>query len=287
MFSRAPQPRLGHAAAPVASTLGRPRPVGEPGPPVEAARHRLSQISLRQPAAASSDAVVQRAKAPKRQKKTRYGVEPYRHSSKFRFIRWRRRQLSGFATKAKAGINLFTVKYKLGGKSYYLTTRSVPSTNAKNFNLAAGHSEARFKLLRQQFQQKHGLEKKHLQWGATEREPCGVGSGMANCRSTLSDLGIPEDKIFFGHEYADREDMRQTPGQSPSDLNEQASSHRHHHNSAMENDVKWLASNYDSDSESEDEGDVVDEYEEDYGEKAPTRRKKAIKKLAGAFRGGF
>ncbi|MEO1088390.1 MAG: hypothetical protein AAFY88_29510, partial [Acidobacteriota bacterium] len=281
-----PRRGRGRASAPVASTLGRPRPMGETAAPPKAAPHRLSRISLRPPAAAP-EGVVQRAKAPKRQKKTRYGLAPYRRSSKFRFIRWRRRQLTGFATKAKAGINMFTVKYKLGGKSYYLTTRSVPSTNAGSFNLAAGHSEARFKLLRKRFEKKHGLKKKHIQWGATEREPCGVGSGMANCRSTLSDLGIPNNKIFFGHEYADREDMRKNKGQSSSSLNQEASTHRLHHNTELEKDVKWLSTDYDSESESEDESDVVDEYEEDYGEKKPKKRKRPLKKVAGAFRGGF
>ena len=191
---------------------------------------------------------------------------------------------SAIARKNK-GINFFTVKYKKAGKSFYLTTRSVPPTNKKNFNLAPGHSEERFKLIRKAFQQKHGLKKSHLQYGATEREPCGVGPGMANCRGTLSGLGIPKDKIFFASPYPDRTAVVSPPNSSLSAQNTLASTERKKHATAFGKDIDFIHGDADSDTESEDEADVVDEYEEDYGEKAPKFRKRINKKLTGkAFR---
>ncbi|MFB2894790.1 DUF4157 domain-containing protein [Aerosakkonemataceae cyanobacterium BLCC-F50] len=224
---------------------------------------------------------------PARSRKSRYKQEDYRKSSKFRFIRWRRRILSDYTREVKGGINLFTVKYKKNGKSYYLTTRSVPSTNKRSFKLRPGHSEQRYQLISKQFEKRHKLSPQNIQWGATEREPCGYGSGMANCRVTLQGEGFPDNKIFFSSEYADREDMRSKPTEKDSELNTLASEHRRSHNKDHTENVKWLNDHYDSDSPSEDEGDVIDEYESDYGENPQPRKKKKNKKLVGAFRDGW
>jgi hypothetical protein len=216
-----------------------------------------------------------------------YKTANYRKSSKFRFARLRRRRLAGFATKGKAGINFFTVKYKKGKKSYYLTTRSVPKTNASSFKLPAGHSEERFKHLRKKFEKRHKLQPKHLKWGATEREPCGEGAGMAHCRTTLKGMGIPDDKVFYGFPYPDREDVRKSKKEKKKELNEKASKKREKHNQAMEDDVVWLRDHHDSEAESEDDKNVVDEYESDYDEYEAPRRKRKVKKLAGSFRDGW
>lgn len=234
----------------------------------------------------SSGSPIQRAIA-KRHRASRYNKSDYRRSSKFRFIRNRRRYLSGFTAKGKVGINLFTVKYKKGGKSFYLTTRSVPHTNAGSFQLPSGHSEERFSYLKKKFEKRHKLKPTHLKWGATEREPCGHGSGMANCRGTLSHLGIPDDKVHYGYDYPDREDVRTNKKQSKSDLNEQASELREEAAQKFAKHVKWLSTDHDSDNESEDEDDVVDENESDYDEDEAPRRKRKVKKLENAFRGGW
>lgn len=239
------------------------------------------------PVATGARAIQRMPSKPGRVRKTRYRPSDYQRSSKFRFIRHRRRSLVGYATKAKSGINLFTVKYKKGTKAYYLTTRSVPSTNASSFKLDSGHSEQRFKLLKQKFEKKHALKPSHFAWGATEREPCGEGVGMANCRHTLGTMGIPDQEVFFGSEYADRDDMRHHAHESASSLNQLASQHRGHHGATHERDVSWLTTDYDSEPPSEDENDVVDEYESDYGEEPQPRRKRPLKNLKGAFRDGF
>lgn len=233
------------------------------------------------PSPPTAPAVIQRVNVkPSRLRKPRYKTADYRQSSKFRFIRLRRRGLVGYATKGKVGINLFTVKYKKGGKAYYLTTRSVPTTNSSAFNLPPGHSEGRFKSIQKQFEQRHGLKPSHFVWGATEREPCGEGVGMANCRDTLSGLGIKDQQVYFSSEYADREDMRHHAHESSSYLNEQASKHRGEHGTQHAKDVTWLATDYDSEPPSEDESDVVDEYESDYGERPQKRRKRPLVKNA-------
>jgi hypothetical protein len=217
----------------------------------------------------------------KRRRASKYKTLDYHRASPFRFIRFRRRALAGMTTKS--GINMFTVKYKKGARSYYLTTRSVPAT-ATSFKHPAGHSEPRFGRLQPQFLKRHKLAAKHFQWAATEREPCGVGAGMANCRQTVATLGMPADRIFFGFPYPDREDVRAHAHQTPSELNPIASRLRSRHNQDMDAAVRRLATHADSDSESEDDDHVVDEYESDYGEDSAKRRKH--KGLKGAFREG-
>lgn len=246
--------------------------------------HSFSQLTVH-PAALP---VVQLAKSKvTRRKPTDYQLTPYRTSSKFRFIRWRRRSLVGHTGKGKTGINYFTVKYKKNGKAYYLTTRSVPNTNQSSFVLPSGHSEERYAHLLPAFEKRHKLNSSHLQWGATEREPCGQGPGMANCRQTLHAIGVPPGQVHFGSEYADREDMRASASQTPASLNALASAHRHVHNQNHEENVAWIGQHHDSDTESEDESNVIDEYESDYGEYAPPRRKRPNPALKKAFRQGF
>ncbi len=222
-----------------------------------------------------------------REKSSSYNKIDYTKSSKFRFIRWYRRRHTGFATKAKSGINFLTVKYKKGGKPYYMTTRSVPATNKHGFKLKHGHSEQRYKRLKSSFEAKHKLDDSHIEWAATEREPCGHGPGLANCRHTLSGIGIPHNKIHYAFDYVDGEDMRSKPDQALSGLHDLASTHRGRHNDMMEEKVAQLGKYHDSDDESENDDDVLDEYEHHYGENEAEKRKKKSGGLAGAFRDGW
>jgi len=103
---------------------------------------------------------------------------------------------------------------------------------------------------------------------------------MANCRHTLKkELGIPNNKIYFGHEYPDRNDMEQgSKKESASTLNKLASELRTQHNEAMEEDVVGMGQyDYGSDPESEDEANIIVEDESNYGEDAPKKRKNPLK----------
>ena len=215
-----------------------------------------------------------------RKRKSKYKRIGYDHSH-LRIIRHRRRLISGFATKAKTGINLFTVKYKKSGKAYYLTTRSVPSTNKANFYLDAGHSEERFSLIRKRFEKRHGLKLAQLVWAVTEREPCGCGPGMANCRHTLANLGIPEAKVLYASPYPDGEDYRSSPSQTKTELNEIASSERETYAEELTDEITNLkSSGYVSDPDSEDEDDIeAVEYESDYDEYTAPRAKRGKSRL--------
>lgn len=265
----------GFKASPAGSAgRGEAPPVGVQIDRAERFGHRLERLGP------SGGEPIQRA----RQVDTRYNKIDYRKSSKFRFARYRRRVVTGFTTKDKAGINFLTVKYKKGNKPFYLTTRSVPQTNKKNVKLPPGHSEQRYAHLKKKFEKKHKLKHEHIEWAATEREPCGHGPGMANCRGTLSKLKIPDNKIYFGSDYPDREDVRKAKKDKSSDLNKEASALRKEAGDDFTQSVQWIGGDHDSEAPSEDDNDVVDEYESDYDEKEAPRRKRKIKALEGSFR---
>ena len=268
------------SASPATNPVIQRCPAGTPGVCSGSCGHTLSALSLGDAAPPGTGAVQMDKKRRRGSQYTKVG--DYKSSSKFRFIRFRRRALAGMTSKP--GINMFTVKYKKAGVPYYLTTRSVPST-ATSFKVKPGHSEQRFAALRAKFEQRHKLARKHFQWGATEREPCGLGPGMADCRQTLgTQLGIPPGRVHFAFPYPDREDMRAHAHETPSALNAEASRLRERHNDEMETDVRSLRTDVDSSSASESDDDVVDEYESDYDEK-PSRRRKG-KGVPGAFREG-
>lgn len=244
---------------------------------------RQPRPAVTKPSLAPVDSVpsVQRV----RTKNTRYNRIEY-NRSKFRFIRWRRRSLGGYLTANKAGVNLLTVKYKKGSKAYYLTTRSVPNTAPKR-TLRPGHSEQRFGQLKARFEQKHQLTAADLQWAATEREPCGHGPGLAECRHTLASLGIPDNRVYFASEYVEGEDVRTSKGQTPSQINQVAQERREQSNSEMARLIARLAEGEDSEAESEAEDNVEDEYESDYeGDEKQPRRKRAVPAWSGNFRQG-
>lgn len=212
---------------------------------------------------------------PPRQKDSRYNKAEYQNSSKFRHIRNRRRDLAGMTGK-KANINLMTAKYKgEDQRSHYITTRSVPNTSKKDFNLDPGHSEERYKGLRDQFEEKHNLKPEHLEWVASEREPCGEGPGLNNCRSTLQGMQIPDNKIYFASEYPDGKDMKEnSKEEKPASLNKKATARRKLHQSEFNKKILDLRNARYSENESEDPSNYTHEYESDFGEKSQKRMKK-------------
>ncbi len=235
-----------------------------------------------QPGTVNSSVVQPAIGKNKRIRRSRYNRIGY-DDSRFRIIRHRRRLLSGFMTKAKLGINLFTVKYSKSGKAYYLTTRSVPSTNKANFHLDPGHSEQRFSLIRSGFEQRHKLKLSQIEWAVTEREPCGCGPGMANCRHTLSNLGIPEAKVHYLSPYPDGEDYRTSSSQSKSKINEIATEERERYSQKFLTEIQSLRdSDYLSGDDSEVESDIgAVEYESDNDEYIAPRSKRGKSRLGG------
>ncbi len=106
---------------------------------------------------------------------------------------------------------------------------------------------------------------------------------MANCRHTLSNLGIPEAKVHYLSKYPDGEDYRTSPSQSKSEINEIATEERERYAKEFLSEIQSLRDpNYSSDDDSEIEDDIAAvEYESDNDEYSAPRAKRGKSRLKG------